>query len=136
MGGVKLDTQLAAQIAETEGSHEKAHALREMFDANRMDRWKHYCSLITAVFEDIPMGARLALVFDASWRRRTHSQQPAFADGGRARSVAGTMNAYYLLQSTVECVDAAAEADPSKKICDLDATTTLILMLSNPRMST
>ena len=42
------------------------------------------------------------------------------------------MNTYYLVKSTVECVDAATEADASKRVCDLDAMTTLILMLSTP----
>jgi hypothetical protein len=47
--------------------------------------------------------------------------------------VTGLMNACFLLQSTLECVDAAAEVDASKRICDLDATSTLILMLSTAR---
>ena len=38
------------------------------------------------------------------------------------------MNTYYLVKSTVECV----EADASERVCDLDAMTTLILMLSTP----
>ena len=40
------------------------------------------------------------------------------------------MNTYYLFKATVECVDAAAEADPSKRICDLNFTATLVLLLS------
>ena len=40
------------------------------------------------------------------------------------------MNTYYLFKTTVECVDAAAEADASKRICDLNSTATLVLLLS------
>ncbi len=44
--------------------------------------------------------------------------------------VSGTMNTYYLFKTTVECVDAAAEADASKRICDLNSFATLVLLLS------
>ncbi len=40
------------------------------------------------------------------------------------------MNTYYLFKATTECVDAAAEADASKRICDLNSTATVILLLS------
>ena len=40
------------------------------------------------------------------------------------------MNTYYLFKTTVECVDAAAEADASKRICDLNSAAFLVLLLS------
>jgi hypothetical protein len=40
------------------------------------------------------------------------------------------MNTYYLFKTTVECVDATAEADASKRICDLNSTVSLVLLLS------
>ena len=40
------------------------------------------------------------------------------------------MNTYYLFKATAECVDAVAEADASKRICDLNSTATVVLLLS------
>ncbi len=40
------------------------------------------------------------------------------------------MNTYYLFKATAECVVAAAEADASKRICDLNSTATVVLLLS------
>jgi hypothetical protein len=56
VGGVQIDDGLAARIGATDASHENAHSLREMFEVNKMKRWTAYCSLLTALFEDIPMG--------------------------------------------------------------------------------
>ena len=40
------------------------------------------------------------------------------------------MNTYYLFKTTVECVDATAEADATKRTCDLNSFATLVLLLS------
>ena len=96
-----------------------------MFLDNKMERWQQYCAMLTAVFEDIPMGTGSSHVCIAP----TRNDGPV-GSGYCPRLLSGTMNTYYIFKATVECVNAAAEADASKRICDLNSTASLVLLLS------
>lgn len=56
VAGVKISTAAENSMAASARHLEKAHALNETFAENRMMIWQNYCRLLTAVFEDVPMG--------------------------------------------------------------------------------
>ena len=53
---MQIGSRLQEGMASSSQHLEKAHALTTMFLDNKMERWQQYCALLTAVFEDIPMG--------------------------------------------------------------------------------
>ncbi len=56
VAGMQIGSRLQEGMASSSQHLEKAHALTTMFLDNKMERWQQYCALLTAVFEDIPMG--------------------------------------------------------------------------------
>ncbi len=53
LGGVPISPHLSA--------HSAVSDLKERFDYHRLERYKYYCYLLVAVFEDVPMGTALLL---------------------------------------------------------------------------
>ena len=53
---MQIGSRLQEGMASSSQHLQKAHALTTMFLDNKMERWQQYCALLTAVFEDIPMG--------------------------------------------------------------------------------
>ena len=56
VAGIQIGSRLQEGMASSSQHLKKAHALTAMFLDNKMERWQKYCALLTAVFEDIPMG--------------------------------------------------------------------------------
>ena len=56
VAGMQIGSRLQEGMASSSQHLEKAHALTTMFLDNKMERWQQYCAMLTAVFEDIPMG--------------------------------------------------------------------------------
>jgi hypothetical protein len=48
---------------------------------------------------------------------------------------AGTMNTIYIVRTMMECVN-TFDSERSERVCDLDAITTLVLLLSMPAFAT
>ena len=126
VAGIQIGSRLQEGMASSSQQLEKALALNAMFLDNKMERWQQYCALLTAVFEDIPMGTGFCHVCIAP----TGDDGPPVTMVQSIRFVSGTMNTYYLFKTTVECVDATAEADATKRTCDLNSFATLVLLLS------
>ncbi len=96
-------------------------SLKERFDGRQLERYKYYTYLMAAVAGDIPMG-RPALT---PMRRVIRGHQ-------RLRMVwAGTMNTIYIARMMDECVR-TFESKKSDRVCDLDPSKTLVLLLSMP----
>ena len=56
VAGIQIGSRLQEGMASSSKHLEKAHTLTTMFLDNKMERWQQYCAMLTAVFEDIPMG--------------------------------------------------------------------------------
>ena len=57
VAGIQIGSRLQEGMASSSQHLEKAHTLNTKFLDNKMERWQRYCAMLTAVFEDIPMGA-------------------------------------------------------------------------------
>jgi hypothetical protein len=56
VAGIQIGSRLQEGMASSSQHLEKAHTLNTKFLDNKMERWQRYCAMLTAVFEDIPMG--------------------------------------------------------------------------------
>ncbi len=68
VAGMQIGSRLQEGMASSSQHLKKAHALTTMFLDNKMERWQKYCALLTAVFEDIPMGTGFCRVCIAPTR--------------------------------------------------------------------
>ncbi len=98
VAGMQIGSRLQEGMASSSQHLEKAHTLTTMFLDNKMERWQQYCALLTAVFEDIPMGTGSRHVCIAPARKdgavglvcvRHHEYVLPFQDDGGMRRRSG-----------------------------------------------
>jgi hypothetical protein len=126
VGGVKISPELIKQ----ESDHEAMTSLQDRFDVHQLERYKSYCYLMVAIAEDIPLGtcSYPRTVSPANATQLLHVGCMTSPCG-----VEGAMNTVYMLWTIQECVETFRSE--SQRVCDLDASSTLVLLLSMPAIA-
>jgi hypothetical protein len=105
--------------------HDAVAALKDRFDLHRLEKYKLYSYLLLAAFEDIPLGTNPMIPSPHLAKR------PALSHATRT----GAMNTIYIIRAMVECVEAFS-SPKNEGVCDLDESTTLLLVFSTPALPT
>ncbi len=107
--------------------HDAVAALKDRFDLHRLEKYKLYSYLLLAAFEDIPLGTNPP---DDSVAPPCQASRPITCDADT-----GAMNTIYIIRAMVECVEAFS-SPKNEGVCDLDESTTLLLVFSTPALPT